>query len=73
MNTTYENKSAEIICNSVLVARMATNRQVEMRQANGRIYFLSPLTGIHSIVYDGTIASYERAEMHWDGFKRNQN
>lgn len=62
----------KIISNSVLVATMEGNSDVQLRQSKDGYWMTSPKTGNHFITsQDGKIS--ERVELHWNGFKLNQN
>lgn len=60
----------KIVSNSILVAEMENNSDVQLRQENNTWWMISPKTGIHSI---NEPELNSRVQNHWNGFKINQN
>ena len=60
----------QIIIDTVLVATMQGNSDVQLRYAKDTWYMISQKTGNHSIKAD---TYTKRVEAHWEGFKINQN
>jgi len=61
----------EIFSKTILIATMENNSDVQLRQGKDGFYMTSPKTGSHFIPSNGEIT--ERVELHWEGFKKNQN
>lgn len=60
----------QIISTSVLIATMANNSDVQLRQNKDCWYMISPKTGNHCVKSENFD---ERVKAHWEGFKANQN
>lgn len=61
----------QIISNTILIATMENNSDVQLRQGKDGFYMTSLKTGNHFIAStDGKIS--ERVTAHWNGFKMNQ-